>query len=66
MKVRILKTDERLGIKAGEIYKAYRYRYDPEKVVLDSRVPDGYDPMCTQYLGCVEIVRDSTPGGSHE
>lgn len=50
MKVRIIKTDERLGVKAGEIYEARRYRYDPDKVSLIGRVPDGYDPGCNQYL----------------
>lgn len=51
MRVKILETDERLGIKKGEIYKAERYRYDPhEKVSLLSREPDGHSPMCNQYL----------------
>lgn len=51
MKVKILETDERLGVIAGEIYEAERYRYDPqEKVTLLSREPDGYDPECNQYI----------------
>lgn len=54
MKVKILKTDERLGISEGEIYAARRYRHDPqEKVELLSREPDGYDPMCNQYIDSV-------------
>jgi|GEM_PF-5449471 len=50
MKVKVLETDERLGIKAGEVYEACRYRYDPEKMTLLRRVPDGYDPECNQYM----------------
>lgn len=49
MKVMVLKTDERLGIKAGEVYEAQRYRYDFGKWTLLSRVLDGYDPSCNQY-----------------
>lgn len=51
MKVKILETDERLGIKAGEIYEAKRYQLDPhEKLSLLAREPDGYCPECNQYL----------------
>ena len=50
MRVQILKTDKRLGVKAGEVYEARRYLLDPDKVTLDRRVPDGYDPCCNQYL----------------
>lgn len=54
MQVKIINTDDRLGVKAGEIYEAKRYRFDPhEKVELMARVPDGYDPLCTQYLESV-------------
>lgn len=50
MKVKILETDERLGVTAGEIYEAKRYFFDPtEKLTLISRIPDGYDPMCNMY-----------------
>lgn len=51
MKVKILETNERLGVKKGEIYNAQRYPYDPqEKVTLLSRDPDGYEPECNQYV----------------
>ena len=50
MRVQILKTDERLGVKAGEVYEAHRYGLDPDKMTLDGRVPDGYDPSCNLYL----------------
>ena len=51
MKVKILETSERLGVKAGEIYQAERYQYDPqEKVSLLARESDGYDPGCNQYF----------------
>ena len=61
MKVKVLKTDERLGIFAGEIYNAAPYHLDPSKLVLDSRIPDGYQPMCTQYRNEVEIQREAGP-----
>lgn len=51
MRVKILETDERLGIKKGEIYTAQRYHYDPtEKVSLLARESDGYNPECNQYF----------------
>ena len=49
MEVLILKSDKRLGIKAGEVYNSYPYHFDRNKIVLDSRIPDGYDPSCAQY-----------------
>ena len=49
MRVRILKTDERLGIKVGEIYSATAYRYDHSKITLEWREWDRYDPQCNQY-----------------
>lgn len=57
MKVKILKDDERLGVKAGEVYEAEPYWLDPsEKVSLLSRIPDGYEPECNQYREAVEIL----------
>lgn len=57
MKVKVLKTDNRLGIIKGETYKATPYYLDPSsKVVLEERIPDGYEPMCTQYRDEVEIL----------
>ena len=54
MRIKILTTDERLGVEAGEIYKAERYCLDPfEKVSLLSREPDGHDPLCNQYINSV-------------
>lgn len=58
MKVRILETNERLGIKKGEIYKAVRYWLDPtEKVTLLKRIPDGYNPECNQYIEEIETLK---------
>lgn len=58
MKVKILRTDERLGVKAGEVYEARRYKYDPTgKIELISREGDGYTPQCTQYMS--EIAFDA-------
>ena len=56
MKVEILKTDERLGIKEGEVYKAVRYALDSSKVSLLERIPDGYEPECNQYLDEVKVL----------
>lgn len=50
MRVKVLESDERLGVSAGEIYDAQRYWLDPhDKVTLLAREPDGYDPCCNQY-----------------
>ncbi len=56
MKVRITKTDNRLGIKEGEIYEAEIYWLDPDKITLLKRIPDGYEPSCNQYRYEVEIL----------
>lgn len=59
--VRILKTDERLGVKEGEEYEAVTYPFDPgAKVSLLRRIPDGYDPQCNQYWNDAEFVRWAT------
>jgi len=57
MKVQIITTDKRLGIKKGEVYNARTYSYDPSKVTLLSRIPDGYDPSCNQYKADVEVIK---------
>ncbi|AUR89035.1 hypothetical protein NVP1121O_007 [Vibrio phage 1.121.O._10N.286.46.C4] len=58
-KVEIIKTDKRLGVKVGEIYWATRAPYDNSKVVLTSRIPDGYDPCAAQYIGVdCKLVKD--------
>ena len=54
--VEILHDDETLGIKSGELYYARRYPDDMGKVILVSRIPDGYDPSCTQYFHDVKII----------
>lgn len=51
MRIKILKTDERLRVIAGEVYEAKRYKYDPQcKYELIGRADDGYDPECNQYI----------------
>jgi len=60
MRVRIIDTDSRLGIKKNEIYQACSYPYDPNKVILLSREPDGYDPSCTQYRNEIEVLDDAS------
>lgn len=52
--VRILTTNDRLGVTAGEQYEAERYWLDPEKVTLLRRIPDGNSPECNQYWRDVE------------
>jgi hypothetical protein len=54
MKVKILKTDNRTGITKGEIYKATGYPYDKNKIILLERVPDRYNPQCTEYISSVK------------
>lgn len=56
MRVKILKTDDRLGVVEGEIYIAKRYSMDPQcKVSLVARECDGHDPECNQYIEEVAI-----------
>lgn len=63
MIVEILKSDERLGLKKGQIFEAKRYWLDPiSKVTLlrrltkKDRKPIGKVPMCNQYLSEVKIL----------
>lgn len=59
MKVQVFKTNERLGLTEGEIYEAERYWLDPNrKVVLQSRIPDGYNPECTAYFDDIKIITE--------
>jgi hypothetical protein len=63
MIVEILKTDLRLGLKAGDHYKAEPYSLDPKqkvtllrKLTKKERKPIGKYPMCNQYLSEVKII----------
>lgn len=63
MIVEILKSDERIGIKRGQIYEAERYWLDPnDKVTLlrrhtkKDRKPIGKSPDCNEYLCNVRII----------
>lgn len=56
MIVRIIKSDLRLRVKEGEIYYAQVYRFDPAKITLLKRIPDGHDPECNQYRDEVQIL----------
>lgn len=65
MIVEILKTDERIGVKKGQIYEAKRYWLDPnEKVTLlkrlskKDRMPIGKEPNCNEYLCNVKIIQN--------
>ena len=54
MRVKLLEDDERFKLKAGDTFKAERYKYDPrEKVTLLSRESDGFIPECNQYIHSV-------------
>ena len=58
MHVKIIETNDRLGVKAGEIYEASRYPYDECKYTLEARVPDGFDPCCNMYSHNIQILHD--------
>lgn len=61
---KVKKDDDRLGVKAGELYLCSPYKWDEEKVMLLSRIPDGHDPMCNHYLHEVELFTMEVPKGS--
>lgn len=57
MVVEVLTNDDRLGVKAGEQYRAISYWLEPgAKVSLLGRIPDGYDPECNQYVHDVNFI----------
>lgn len=57
MVVKILKTDKRLGVKAGELYSAEPYWLEPTcKVTLLKNLKTGKEGTCNQYWSEVEIV----------
>jgi len=67
MRVKILKDCEHTGIKTGEIYEAEPYQLDPSsKVILLERVPDGFDPCCTEYRYNIETCDVTTEGNKNE
>jgi hypothetical protein len=49
MRVKLLKDDKQFKIKKGDVFKAQRYRYDPDKITLLEREDDGFNPECNQY-----------------
>jgi len=63
MIVEILKTDKRLGVKAGQIYQAEKYWLDPDKVTLlrrltkKERKPIGKEPLVNQYTSDVRVLQ---------
>lgn len=63
MIVRIKKDEPRFEIKAGDVFFAERYRYDPDKVTLLKRITDDYDPRCNEYVENLEFVTATTPVG---
>ena len=57
MKVKIKKSDARVGIKRGDVYKARPYWLDSGKVVLLYR--NGRE-KCTEYLENVTVLEEAT------
>lgn len=67
MVVEIIADDPRLGLLKGERYRAAPYSLDPgSKVTLLSRVGDGHDPECNQYLHQFAFVDWARPDRTHE
>ncbi|BAP30112.1 uncharacterized protein CHSO_1075 [Chryseobacterium sp. StRB126] len=63
MTVELLITEERFGIKEGQIFSAEKYSLDPGKVTLKQRLnkdgkPIGKPVMCNEYLHNVRIIED--------
>lgn len=61
MTVELLITQERFGIKAGQLFSAEKYFLDPNKVTLKQRLnksgkPIGKPVMCNEYLHNVRIL----------
>lgn len=63
MIVEILKSDERTGVKKGQIYEAKRYWLGPNsKVTLLRRLtkkdrrPIGKEPNCNEYFHNVKVI----------
>ena len=59
MKVKILKSCISTGVKEGELYNASFYSFDESKVMLETRIPDGYEPECTEYRENLEVLTES-------
>ena len=45
----LLKDDERFGLTAGDVLIGRPYWLDPDKVTVERRESDGFDPRCNQY-----------------
>lgn len=60
MRVSILRDCKHTGVLKGEIYKAKPFWQDPSnKVELLERMPDGFDPCCTEYRYNIKILRET-------
>jgi hypothetical protein len=56
--VKIIKGSRTTGVKKGEIYKAIPYPPTPtQKVLLQSRIPDGFNPSCTAPYNRIRILK---------
>jgi hypothetical protein len=57
MKVKLLKDDQRFGLKKGETFIATQADYDEEKIILLRRIHDGFVPNCSQYKHNVKRIK---------
>lgn len=52
-KIKMLKSDERLGFKDGEVYETSVYWLNPDKLTAEKKVPDdGTEPCFNVYKEC--------------
>jgi hypothetical protein len=59
MIVELIKDDPRFKLKAGERFEAITADYDPQKVILISRLSDGFKPECSQYKHNAKKIKTS-------
>lgn len=60
MRVRILSNNNRIGVRAGEIYQGTKSEKDAKMLLLKHREHDGYSPNCTESVRnlAVEIKKE--------
>ena len=54
--VEMLEDDKRFKLKKGDVLVAIESSYDDEKVTIEYRQSDGFDPMCAQYKNSVKRI----------
>ena len=53
---RLHKDDERFGLAEGDVLVGRPYWLDPDKVTVEYRESDGFDPQCNQYRVDIEWI----------